>query len=84
MATKWINEKGKEQFVEVQAIYPYINDEHRGIVIEWDGTNGWGEYTVSIVNDKIIGESECMDDNSDKRFLRALFEDILAQINIIE
>lgn len=41
MATKWVNRKGKEQEVEVQAIYPYINDEYRGFIIEWDGTNGW-------------------------------------------
>lgn len=82
MATKWVNEKGKEQFVEVQTICPYINDERKGFVIEWGGTNGWGEYTISVSDDKIKGYSECMDDNNDKKFLKALFEDILAQIDI--
>ena len=82
MATKWVNRKGKEQEVEVLAICPYANDKYKGITIEWNGTNGWGEYTISIVEDKLIGDSECMDGNDDKRFLRALFDNILAQIDI--
>ena len=83
MATKWVNRKGKEQEVEVSAICPYVNDKYKGITIEWVGTNGWGEYTIFIADDKISGDSECMDGNDDKRFLKALFDDILAQIDIM-
>lgn len=82
MATKWVNRKRVEQEVWVDAVRPYVNDKHKGVVIEWSGTNGWGEYTISITDDKIIGDSECMDGNDDKRFLRALFEEIVTQIDI--
>lgn len=84
MATKWINSKGKECEIEVSSIIPYVNDKYKGFVIEWEGTIGFGQYTIDVTGNKIIGESECMDDNSDKGFLRILFEDILAQIDIRE
>lgn len=82
MATKWVNRKGKEQEVDVRAVHMYGNETGGSIRIEWDGTNGFGEYTIFVSGDKITADSECMDGNDDKMFLRALFDDIISQIDI--
>lgn len=54
-----------------------------GFVLQWQGDIGFGEYTIYIDNDgKWHGDSECMDRGEDKSFLKQLFDDILAQIEV--
>ena len=67
----------------------------KGLVIRWGCPNiGFGEYTISTkvkrnefgfaVDDiEIEGDSEHMDCNEDKAFLKALLDKLLEKINIV-
>ena len=54
--------------------------------IGWSSDIGFGEYAISIDAGNISGDSECMDNNEDKDFLKELLkqasEHILTGIQI--
>ena len=53
--------------------------------IDWSGDIGFGRYTVYIdENGNIFGESECLDSNENKSFLKALLEKLVEKIQIVE
>lgn len=66
-----------------------------GLIIRWCSPEiGFGEYTIhtkvkrnefGFAEDEVLieGDSECMDDNENKVFLKALFDKVLEKINII-
>ncbi len=66
-----------------------------GFIIRWCAPGiGFGEYTIhtrakrnefGFAEDKVLieGDSECMDGNEAKTFLKALFDKVLEKINII-
>lgn len=66
-----------------------------GFIIRWCSPEiGFGEYTIhtkvkrnefGFAEDDILieGDSECMDVNENKTFLKALFDKVLERINII-
>lgn len=65
--------------VNVYNVQGFVN----GFVLQWQGDIGFGEYTIHIDDDgKWHGDSECMDRGEDKSFLKQLFDDILAQIEV--
>ena len=46
-----------------------------GIIIEWSGNIGWGEYEIYQTEDgRWHGDSECMDRGEDKEFLKYLLK----------
>ena len=56
-----------------------------GVYIAWESDIGLGVYTIYTIEDnnsKLVGESECMDSNEDKDFLKLLLK--LASEWIIE
>lgn len=69
-----------------------LND---GFIIRWCSPEiGFGEYTIhtkvkrnefGFAEDEVLieGDSECMDNNENKVFLKALFDKVLEKINII-
>ena len=66
-----------------------------GFIIRWCSPEiGFGEYTIhtkvkrnefGFAEDEVLieGDSECMDGNENKAFLKALFDKVLEKINII-
>lgn len=43
-----------------------------GIRIEWTSDLGFGQYDIQVRGGKIVANSETMDSNEDKEFLRKL------------
>lgn len=65
--------------VEVIGICPATT----GVVIQWAGNIGWGEYVIYGKDGKILGDSECMDAGDDKEFLRLLLNDLADKVEVI-
>lgn len=56
-----------------------------GIIINWSGDPGFGQYTLLLKEDGTFhGESECMDRGEDKEFIRALFAKIADKMTVVE
>ena len=54
-----------------------------GLCIYWDSSIGFGEYNIWVEEDgRICGDSECMDSQDDKDFIRKLLELIADQMTI--
>lgn len=73
--------------VEVNGLQPFVNSEYQGFSIIWSGNIGFGEYTIyQNVDDpnKWKAESECMDSQEDKWFLKKLLENFIDQLEITE
>jgi hypothetical protein len=69
--------------------------EHPGIRLHWSGAPGFGTYTLLFAMDydydkddvyelKVTGESECMDDNEDKGYLKHLLLSLADKVEIVE
>lgn len=54
------------------------------IIISWEGSKGFGEYTFFKKNDKWLAYSEYMDNNDDKSFANQLFAIWLKEVGIID
>ena len=62
-----------------------INTEEIQVVgIDWSCNLGWGRYELYFEEDgtKITADSECMDSNDDKTFLKALLNKIYEMTEI--
>lgn len=73
--------------VEVDTIEPFSNDEYKGFKIIWYGNIGFGEYTIyQNVDDpnKWKADSEHMDSQHDKWFIKRLLENFIDQLEITE
>ena len=57
-------------------IHPFVNEKYTGFVIKWDSDIGFGEYTIykPIGSDEWYGDSEHMDNNEDKDFIKELMK----------
>lgn len=75
---KYINHKGEERVVEIANVY-FIPE---GVVIEWNGSAGWGECTItySPAAHKYIVDDEHMG----REFVRALLADFFNNYMAIE
>ena len=64
---------------------PFVNDAYTGVVIRWDSKIGFGEYTIYRDSDGEIwyAESEHMDTNDDKAFLKELLKSFIDKIEIV-
>lgn len=71
MARKY---KADEINLRVTDVVPFINEMHSGFIIEWSSDIGWGEYTIykPADSDEWYGDSEYMDNNEDKDFIKEL------------
>ena len=54
------------------------------ISIDWQGTNGWGIYTIEIRDGKLVGLSECMDKGENKDFLKQVLAALVKQVEVVE
>lgn len=66
--------KVNEINLEISDLMPFTNDEYTGFDIAWNSDIGFGHYTIyqSLDTDVWYGDSECMDTNEDKDFIREL------------
>lgn len=62
----------------------FSNQEYEGISIKWHSTIGFGQYTIYRERDtsKWYANSEYMDSNDNKKFLKALLEKFADDITI--
>lgn len=65
---------------------PFANEKYTGITIRWNSDIGFGEYTIykSVDSDEWRAESEHMDNNDDKSFIKELMKLFIEKLNIIE
>lgn len=77
--------------LNIDNIHAFANDQFNGVRIEWytDGI-GFGQCDILFEDDEVTGgskitaDTEHMCKNDDKAFLRALFDEILDKIEVIE
>ena len=62
--------------LDAYEIKPFVNEKFTGIVIRWDSTIGFGEYTIykEVGSDEWHADSEHMDNNEDKDFIKELLK----------
>lgn len=65
-----------EIHLEITDLIPFVNEDHVGFIIEWTSDIGFGEYTIYKLSDSNdwIGDSECMDNNEDRDFIKELMK----------
>lgn len=65
--------------LEIYKIEPIKN----GLCVQWNSSIGFGEYNIWVGEDgKMYGDSEYMDSQDDKDFIRKLLELIADQMTI--
>ena len=72
--------------LEVYDIRPFVNERGSGFVIEWDSDIGFGEYTIykRADSDEWRGDSEHMDSNTDKDFIKELMKLFIDKLYIVD
>ena len=62
--------------LDAYEIKPFVNEKFTGLVIRWDSDIGFGEYTIykEVGSDEWHADSEHMDSNEDKDFLKELMK----------
>ena len=72
--------------LEVYGIRPFVNERGSGFVIEWDSDIGFGEYTIykCVGYDEWHGDSEHMDNNEDKDFIKELMKLFIEKLHIVD
>ena len=75
-----------EHELKLDKIEPFANSKYLGVVFEWSGNIGWGEYTIyrEYDSDEWIAESEGMDRGEDKDFLRELLKQFADKIKVVD
>ena len=80
---KKVSKKQNPRHENIMSAYTAYRVFQTGSYFSGRGDIGFGEYTIHVDNDgKWHGDSECMDRGEDKSFLKQLFDDILAQIEV--
>ncbi len=65
---------------------PFCNEGYDGIVISWSKSGvGFGEYTIfrKTGADEWFADSECMDSNDDKSFIKELMDKFIDELKIV-
>ena len=75
-----------EYELKLDKVEPFANSKYSGVVLEWSGNIGWGEYTIyrNYDSDEWFAESECMDRGEDKDFLRELLKQFVDKIKVVD
>lgn len=70
--------------LDAYEIESFVNEKYTGFVIKWDSDIGFGEYTIykAVGSDKWCADSEHMDSNEDKDFLKELLKQFIEKLNI--
>lgn len=69
--------------LEIVGFYPFHHSEDsKGFVIEWNSDIGFGQYTIYKTPDGFAADSECMDSNEDKDFIKELMRLFIEDLKI--
>lgn len=69
--------------LELVNFSPFENELGRGVVLSWNGDIGFGEYTIyQDRNGFFHADSECMDSNEDKDFIKELMRLFIEDLRI--
>ena len=76
-----VNEIG----LEVTDLIPFRNERCVGFIVRWSSDIGWGEYTVykRAGTDVWVADSETMDKNEDKDFIKELMKLFIEQLQVL-
>lgn len=77
--------KVDEIHLKIDDLIPFVTEAAMGFVIQWTSDIGWGEYTVCkrSNSDEWIADSEYMDNNEDKDFIKKLMELFIEKLTMI-
>lgn len=78
--------KVDEIHLQIYDLIPFRNERCVGFIIEWCSDIGFGEYTVykSEGSEEWEADSEHMDSNEDKDFIKELMKLFVEKLNIKE
>lgn len=69
--------------LKIIGIHPfYPTDGNNGFVIEWDSDIGFGQYIIYITPNGFIADSEHMDSNEDKDFIKELMRLFVEELKV--
>lgn len=69
--------------LEIIDFHPFHHsDDNEGFVIEWESDIGFGQYTIYRTSEGFAADSEHMDSNEDKDFIRELMRLFVEQLKI--
>lgn len=80
-----INIDGNLNDLCVDSFNPFINNKFEGILIEWHCNGiGYGQYTLyrNIGNEEWKADSEHMDNEFNKEFIKKIMEKFIERLNI--
>ena len=71
--------------LKIENLIPFVNESARGFIIQWVSDIGWGEYTIFKMNEsnEWIADSEYMDNNENKDFIKKLMELFIEKLTMI-
>ena len=72
--------------LEIEEVIPFCNTQASGVYFAWTSNIGYGDYVIRRKHgsDKWEAESEHMDSNDDKDFLKKLFKKFVEMVEVIE
>lgn len=69
--------------LKIIKFHPFYNsDESNGFIIEWDSDIGFGQYTIYKTPDGFAADSEHMDSNEDKDFIKELMRLFIKDLKV--
>ena len=78
--------KVDEIHLQIDNLIPFINERCVGFIIQWYSDIGFGEYTIYQPNgsNEWKADSEYMDKNEDKDFIKELMKLFIEKLSIEE
>ena len=78
--------KVDEIHLQIVDFVPFVNEKYIGFNIEWVSDIGFGEYTVyrTYDSEEWKAESEHMDSNEDKDFIKELMKLFIEKLTVEE
>lgn len=78
--------KVNEIHLQIDNLIPFNNERCVGFIIQWYSDIGFGEYTIYRLNGSAEwkADSEHMDSNEDKSFIKELMKLLIEKLNITE
>lgn len=72
--------------LDAYEIKPFVNEKFTGLVIRWDSDIGFGEYTIykEVGSNEWHADSEHMDSNEDKDFIKELMKLFIEKLDVVD
>ena len=72
--------------LDIHEVEPFINEKYVGFVFTWNSDIGFGEYTIykAVGSDEWKADSEHMDTNEDRAFLKELLRLFIEKLDIAD